>query len=90
MNRTEKGRMAWSLAGHDKGKLYVIIAEDEKYAYLSDGRQRPLENPKKKSWKHIQLIKRVPTELKNLDWDHIKNEEIKHTIKVINSELFRR
>nr|WP_027870578.1 KOW domain-containing RNA-binding protein [[Eubacterium] cellulosolvens] len=54
MRRLEKGMYATSLAGHDKGRLYIIIEENEKYVILSDGRSHPLERPKKKKRIHIQ------------------------------------
>ena len=37
MERAERGMMAWSLAGHDRGKLYVIAGVEDKYAWLCDG-----------------------------------------------------
>ena len=42
------GMFAVSLAGHDKGQMYVIIKEDNEYLYLSDGKLRHLDNLKKK------------------------------------------
>ena len=47
------GMFAISKAGHDKGKLYIIIKEDEEYVYLADGRLKPTDSPKKKKKKHI-------------------------------------
>ncbi len=47
-----------SKAGHDKGAVYVIIREEKEYVYVADGDARPLSHPKKKNWKHIQLIKK--------------------------------
>ena len=44
----EFGMLAWSRAGHDKDKLYVIIKTEGEYVYLSDGRLKPVERPKKK------------------------------------------
>lgn len=90
MGIAERGMMAWSLAGHDRGKLYVVVRADEEYAWLSDGSTRPLGNPKKKKWKHIQVIKRIPEELAASDWESIKNEEIRHSIKTVEQELNRR
>lgn len=90
MGKAERGMMAWSLAGHDRGKLYVIVRADEEYVWLCDGRIRPLENPKKKRWKHIQVMKRIPEELEAADWESIKDEEIKHSIKTVEQELNRR
>ena len=45
------GKLARSKAGHDSGKIYVIIAENSAYVYLVDGRIRTLSRPKKKKKK---------------------------------------
>ena len=57
MNDNYTGMLARSAAGHDKGKIYVIIAADSAYVYLVDGKSRTLEKPKKKKQKYIQIIK---------------------------------
>ena len=36
-DRIEKGMLAKSKAGHDKGQVYVIYELDETYVYLVDG-----------------------------------------------------
>ena len=36
----ETGCLAWSLAGHDKEGIFIIIKEDAEYVYLADGRLR--------------------------------------------------
>lgn len=51
------GFLASSKAGHDKDKIYVIIKEDREYVWLTDGKIRTVDNPKKKRKKHIQVIK---------------------------------
>ena len=56
MDRYEIGMLAKSEAGHDAGKVYVIIDVDEAYVYLADGRIRTLERLKKKKKKHVQAI----------------------------------
>lgn len=48
------GQLVTSKAGHDKGTLYVIVAQETDFVYLCDGRLRTPENPKKKRYKHIQ------------------------------------
>ncbi len=58
-----KGMFATSKAGHDFRKLYMIIDYDNEYVYLSDGKTRPVDNPKKKKYKHIQIIKMIPKEM---------------------------
>ena len=52
------GNFAFSKAGHDKGKLYVIVAEEQDYVYLCDGRLKKIDAPKKKRKKHIQIVNR--------------------------------
>ncbi len=78
------GRFATSKAGHDKTKLYVIIKEDSEYVYLVDGDLKPLDKPKKKSKKHIQIINRVDETIQNkLETKQIiYNEDIKRAIKL--------
>lgn len=78
------GKFATSKAGHDKTKLYVIIKEDSEYVYLVDGDLKPLDKPKKKSKKHIQIINRVDETIQNkLETGQIiYNEDIKRAIKL--------
>ena len=81
------GMMAASKAGHDKGQIYIIVKEEDDFAYLCDGRLKPVENPKKKSKKHIQVIKRhINEELADriANGAKVSNEEIKLAIKLWN------
>ena len=54
MKELTAGMFARSLAGHDKGKLYIVTAVDGDVVYLADGKIRLTTNPKKKKRKHIQ------------------------------------
>ena len=58
MDRYKAGMLARSKAGHDTGKVYVIIEVDDTYVYLADGSIRTLGHLKKKKKKHIQVILR--------------------------------
>lgn len=81
------GMMATSKAGHDKEETYVIVREDEKFVYLSDGRLKSVDSPKKKSKKHIQVIKHHIDENlaeKLAKGDKVYDEEIKLVIKLWN------
>lgn len=57
-------RLAGSKAGHDKGEIFYIVCEAGGYIYLADGKGRTLDKPKKKNLRHIQIIKNVPTGIK--------------------------
>lgn len=54
MKPVREGMFARSLAGHDKGKLYVIVKTEEPYVWLADGKIRTLDRPKKKKLMHVQ------------------------------------
>ena len=77
----EAGMLAWSRAGHDKDTLYVIVKTEGEYVYLSDGRLKPVEHPKKKKIRHIQIVRQIPEELLGLNIETIKNEEIRKAIR---------
>lgn len=50
------GNVVIATAGKEKGQLLVIVALDDKYAYLSDGKRLKASKPKRKSFKHIKLF----------------------------------
>lgn len=77
----EAGMLAWSRAGHDKDTLYVIVKIEGEYVYLSDGRLKPVDHPKKKKIRHIQIVRQIPEELLGLNIVTIKNEEIRKAIR---------
>lgn len=60
----ETGQVVKSLAGRDKGRLYVIIGFAGNRALLADGRCRTVNNPKKKNLKHLQPYRSVFPEIK--------------------------
>ncbi|HIW80282.1 MAG TPA: KOW domain-containing RNA-binding protein [Candidatus Acetatifactor stercoripullorum] len=83
------GNFAFSKAGHDKGKLYVIVAEEQDYVYLCDGRLKKIDAPKKKRKKHIQIVNRRVGEelLAGLEKrETMLDEQIKYAIKQYEKE----
>ena len=56
MRRPKPYDVVQSLAGHDSGKLYMVIGTREERLLLCDGRIRRLENPKCKSPKHVRPV----------------------------------
>ena len=61
----EPGQVVFSKAGRDKGGAFVVLRCEGNYAYLADGRLRPLARPKKKKLMHIQPTNTVITEIKD-------------------------
>lgn len=56
------GKLAVSLAGHDKDTLYLIVKEEGNSIYLADGIYKKYASPKKKNRKHIQFVSYGMTE----------------------------
>ena len=69
-----------SMAGRDAGKLFYVIASDETYLTLVNGKDRSLEKPKKKKRKHAKKVLRSETRVA---------EKLRAGDKVLNSELRR-
>ena len=48
-----------SLAGHDRGKYFMVTGTERGRLLLCDGRSRRLENPKSKSPRHVRVARRA-------------------------------
>jgi len=80
MMNYEAGMLVKSKAGHDAGRIYVIIRAEGEYLYLSDGYFRPLNKLKKKNKKHIQVINKI------YDMQNINDADIKKILKTAVKE----
>ena len=69
-----------STAGRDQGKLFYVIAQDGDFLILANGKDRPLDRPKRKKRKHVQKVLRSETRVA---------EKIRSGDKVLNGELRR-
>ena len=54
-----QGDLVVSTAGRDKGKSFLVISVNNKFAYVVDGRERKTINPKKKNVKHLEKFSNV-------------------------------
>ena len=76
----EKSNIVRSAAGHDRGKLFVVLDVDGEYLLLADGRGRTLERPKRKKQRHVRFVSAEETRL---------SRKIRSDGKISNSELRR-
>ncbi len=74
-------QFAKSLSGHDKNQCYLILKEEEEFLFLVNGTTRPLEKPKKKNKKHVQVIKKLPAEILTILGAEQNNLNIKKAIQ---------
>ena len=69
-----------STAGRDQGKLFYVIQEEDQYLLLANGKDRPLDKPKRKKRKHVQKVLRSETRVA---------QKLRAGDKVLNGELRR-
>ena len=67
-------------AGRDAGKLFYCVGCDGRYVLLANGKDRTLDQPKRKSLRHVQKVLRSETRVA---------EKLRNGDKVLNSELRR-
>lgn len=53
-----KGAVVSATQGRDKNNIYIIKYVENNFAYVINGKERPIECPKKKNFKHLQLLKK--------------------------------
>ena len=67
-------------AGRDRDKFFYVIGEEEGLLLLANGKDRPLDRPKRKKCKHVQMVLRSETRVA---------DKLRAGDKVLNSELRR-
>ena len=53
------GQIVCSKAGRDKNYFLVVVKEEDGFVFVCDGKERPLERPKRKNSKHLSFTKTV-------------------------------
>ena len=69
-----------TIAGRDSGELFYCVGGDDRYVLLANGKDRTLDQPKRKSLRHVQKVLRSETRVA---------EKLRNGDKVLNSELRR-
>lgn len=59
MMELEIGRIVCSKAGRDQGRFLVVVGREGEYFLLADGKERPLERPKRKRKIHLGVTNTV-------------------------------
>ena len=55
--------LATSKAGHDSKQVYVVLEDKDDYLLLANGTTKTIAKPKKKKKIHLQVIKKIPSEV---------------------------
>ncbi|MBR3972136.1 MAG: KOW domain-containing RNA-binding protein [Ruminococcus sp.] len=57
-----KGSIVRAKAGRDKDSFFVVLAVEEGFAFIADGRRRKAEKPKRKKLIHLSATNKTLTE----------------------------
>lgn len=56
----ERGAVVRSVAGHDRGELFIVLQAADGFAWLADGKSRRQAHPKRKRVLHVRNVSRLP------------------------------
>ena len=76
------GQIVYSKAGRDKGKALIVISSSDIGVFVVDGKERPLERPKLKNAKHLEL-----TDFCLSDNEYRSNKALKAALKRYQAKL---
>ena len=78
-----------SLAGRDQGEWFYVVAQDQTYLFLANGKDRTLEKPKRKKRKHVQKVLRSETRVagKLLFGDKVLNGELRRDLAFLARQM---
>ena len=83
------GDIVISICGHDMGEWYIVKSVQNEFVYLIDGKNKPIEKPKKKKIKHIVKANYFAEEIaqKLLNEKYIQNAEVRKAIKFFKNNI---
>ena len=75
-------------AGREKGNWYYVIAADDEFLYLANGKDRSLEQPKRKKRKHAKKVLRSETRvaIKLRAGDKVLSSELRKDLAYLSRE----
>ena len=78
-----------STAGRDAGEWFYVIDEDQTYLLLANGKDRPLDKPKRKKRKHVQKVLRSETRVavKLRNGDKVLNGELRRDLAFLARQM---
>ncbi len=71
----KKGMVVISRAGRDSGKPMAVIEVKNGFVFVADGKERPLENTKKKNPKHLSGTS------KTIELENITNRKLRTVLR---------
>ena len=83
------GDVVVSQAGRDRGEMFYVVGTDPEFLLLANGKNRTLEEPKRKKQKHVEKVLRSETRVaaKLLSGDKVLNGELRRDLAFIGREM---
>lgn len=78
----KRGTVVCSGAGRDKGKYMVVMSHMEGFVLLCDGKERPIERPKRKNTRHI-----FPTSVCLTEEVMKTNKSLRHALSDLTANI---
>ena len=84
-----KSDIVISLAGRDKNLYFYVMDTEDGYVLLANGKERKLENPKRKKLKHVRRVSRTETNVaaRILRGDKVLNSELRRDLATIGQQF---
>lgn len=78
-----------SASGRDRGQWFYVIAQDQTYLYLANGKERSMDKPKRKKRRHVQKVLRSETRVagKILAGDKVLNGELRRDLAFLARQM---
>ena len=76
-------------AGREKGQLFYVLNVDDQYLLLGNGKDRTLEQPKRKKSRHVDKVLRSETRVaqKLRQGDKVLNSELRRDLAYLSREM---
>ena len=78
----ERGDAVISAAGRDKNEYLAVTAADEKTVFVCNGKDRPLDNPKRKNPKHV-----VPVGARLTEEEMRSNKSLRKALAIVKANF---
>ena len=77
-----------SVRGRDQGEIFYVVGREEEFLLLANGKNRTLEEPKRKKQKHVEKVLRSETRVaaKLLSGDKVLNGELRRDLAFLARE----
>ena len=78
--------MVISVRGRDQGEIFYVVGREEEFLLLANGKNRTLEEPKRKKQKHVEKVLRSETRVaaKLLSGDKVLNGELRRDLAFLS------